>query len=112
MINNVAFIISNLRKKKAWSQTDLEEVSGVSREMISKYERGKAIPSILAAQKIAKAFDVSLDYLMGEGTAAQFSPKTLKRVKEIDRLDQSTQEKLFFVIDTFIRDAKARQAYS
>lgn len=112
MINNVALVISNLRKKRGWSQSDLEQQSGVSREMISKYERGKAIPSILAAQKIAKSFEVSLDYLMGEGLNAEFSPKTIKRVQEIDRLDKSTQEKLFFVIDTFIRDAKTRQAYS
>ncbi len=39
--------------------------SGVSRVMIGKYERGEAVPSIGAAKKIADAFEVSLDYLVG-----------------------------------------------
>lgn len=39
-------IIAPLRKEKGLSQTDLVTKSGTSREMISKYERGEAVPSI------------------------------------------------------------------
>lgn len=46
-------IIITLRKEKGWSQGDLAKQSGVSREMIGKYERGEAVPSIEAAKKIA-----------------------------------------------------------
>ena len=45
-------IITNLRKEKDWSQADLANKSGVSREMIGKYERGEAVPSIEAAKKL------------------------------------------------------------
>src|SRR5690554_5560221 len=38
-MNKIAAVIANLRKGKNWSQTDLANKSGVSREMISKYER-------------------------------------------------------------------------
>ena len=50
-MDKIAIIITNLRKKKNWSQTDLANQSGVSREMVSKYERGIAIPSVDAAKK-------------------------------------------------------------
>ena len=60
-------IITMLRKEKDWSQSVLATKSGVSREMIGKYERGEAVPSIEAAKKVADAFEVSLDYLVGEG---------------------------------------------
>ncbi len=42
-MNKIAVVITNLRKEKNWSQTDLANQSGVSREMISKYERDIAI---------------------------------------------------------------------
>jgi transcriptional regulator with XRE-family HTH domain len=73
-------IITSLRKGKDWSQTDLANKNGVSREMIGKYERGDAVPSIDAAKKIADAFEVSLDYLMGEGINSKFDKKTVKRL--------------------------------
>lgn len=105
-------VIGNLRKEKNWSQTDLANESKVSREMISKYERGIAIPSVDAAKKIADAFGVSLDYLVGEGINASFDKKTLKRLQEIEDMNSEFKGHLFSIIDSVIRDYKTQQAYS
>ena len=78
----------------------------MSREMISKYERGLAIPSVDAAKKIADAFSVSLDYLVGEGINATFDKKTLKRLQEIENMRPDFRIHLFSVIDSVIRDYK------
>ena len=40
-------------------------MSSISSVMIGKYERNEAVPSIDVAKKIADAFGVSLDYLVG-----------------------------------------------
>lgn len=104
-------IIANLREQRNWSQTDLADNSGVSRVMIGKYERGEAIPSIEAAKKIADAFDVSLDYLVGVGINSKFDKKTLKRLQELEDLDEEKKKILLDLIDTYIRDYKASQAY-
>lgn len=112
MIGNYAKIMADLRKEKGWSQTDLANKSGVSREMIGKYERAAAIPSLEAAKKIADAFEVSLDYLFGEGVNSNFDKKTLKRLKDLDLLDENRKNILFDLMDTYIRDFKAKQAYS
>jgi transcriptional regulator with XRE-family HTH domain len=108
---NVGKIIAGLRDKKGWSQADLAENSGVSRVMIGKYERGKAIPSVDAAKKIADTLEVSLDYLVGEGINSTFDKKTLKRFQEISELDEAKRNTLFDLIDTYIRDAKVRNAH-
>lgn len=80
--------------------------------MIGKYERGEAIPSIDAAKKIADAFEVSLDYLVGEGINSNFDKKTLKRLQDLELLEEDKKKTLYDLIDTYIRDAKTRQAYS
>ncbi|MEO0728727.1 MAG: XRE family transcriptional regulator, partial [Bacteroidota bacterium] len=68
--------------------------------------------SIEAAKKIADAFEVSLDFLVGEGQHASFDKKTLKRLELIESLDDNTKDKMWFFIDTVLRDAQARQAYA
>ena len=99
MPSKTSKIIADLRKAKGWSQTELATNSTVSREMIGKYERGEAAPSIDAAKKIADAFDVSMDYLVGEGVNASFDKKNLKRLQDIEKLDTDVKDKIYFVID-------------
>jgi transcriptional regulator with XRE-family HTH domain len=111
-IMNTGKIITELRKTKDWSQTDLAGKSGVSREMIGKYERNEAVPSIEAAKKIADAFEVSLDYLVGEGVNSKFDKRTLKRLQDLELLEEDKKKTLLDLIDTYIRDSKARQAYT
>ena len=111
-MDKIAITIANLRKEKGWSQTDLADKSGVSREMVGKYERGKAIPSVDAAKKIADAFEVSLDYLVGEGIHAAFDKKTVARLQEIQNMDAKSKDHLFSIIDAVLRDYKTRQAYA
>lgn len=111
-MDKIAIIIANLRKEKNWSQSDLANESKVSREMISKYERGIAIPSVDAAKKIADAFGVSLDYLVGEGINASFDKKTLQRLQEIESMNPDFKKHLFSIIDSVIRDYKTQQAYA
>ncbi|SES20498.1 helix-turn-helix domain-containing protein [Pedobacter rhizosphaerae] len=109
---NTGKIIAELRSQKDWSQSDLATKSGISRVMIGKYERDEAVPSIEAAMKIAQAFQVSLDYLAGEGVNASFDKKTVERMQEIESLSPAIKEKLFFFIDTVLRDTKAQKAYA
>jgi transcriptional regulator with XRE-family HTH domain len=80
--------------------------------MVGKYERDDAIPSIEVAKKIADAFEVSLDYLVGEGQNASFDKKTLQRIQDLELLEENKKKTLFDLIDTYIRDAKTRQAYA
>ncbi|MFM7858294.1 MAG: helix-turn-helix domain-containing protein [Flammeovirgaceae bacterium] len=105
-------IIASLRDKKGLSQTDLADKSGVSCVMIGKYELGEAQPSIDAAKKIADAPEVSLDYLVGEGINSKLAKNALKPLQDLELLEDDKKKTLFDLIDTYIRDAKARRAYA
>lgn len=109
---NLAERIATLRKQKGLSQTDLARATSVSREIIGRYERGEAMPSIEVAKKIADTFGVSLDYLAGEGINASFDKKSLTRLQDIEKLDADTKEKIYFVIDNIIQNVKARKAFA
>jgi len=109
---NIGDKISELRKRKNWSQTDLAKAIEASRDIIGKYERNENSPSIEMALKIAKVFDVPVDYLLGEGKHAAYDKDTIKRLEEIEALDNGTKTVIFNVIDTYLRDFKARRAYA
>lgn len=104
--------IAELRKRKDWGQADLAKAIGASRDIIGKYERNENSPSVEMALKIAQVFDVPVDYLLGQGKHAAYDKETVKRLEDIQALDSNTKTVLFNIIDTFLRDAKARKAYA
>ena len=55
--------ILDLRKKKNITQEQLEEMVGVSRQTISKWELSETAPDLVQAKKISKIFNISLDDL-------------------------------------------------
>jgi transcriptional regulator with XRE-family HTH domain len=70
------------------------------------------MPSIEVAAKIAEALDVSLDYLAGNSKKSAIDKKTLKLIYEIDDLEPAIKDKLFFLANAIIRDAKTSKAYN
>jgi transcriptional regulator with XRE-family HTH domain len=109
---NIGNKIIELRKQKSLSQTDFAKVVGVSREMIGRYERDEVIPSIEVAAKIADALEVSLDYLAGNGKKDAVDKKTMKLIHDIEDLEPSIKDKLIFLANAVIRDAKTGKAYA
>lgn len=55
-----------LRKQKGWSQEELAEQLGVSRQSISKWESMQMVPSLDKIVKLAEVFAVSTDFLLRE----------------------------------------------
>ena len=56
--------IALLRRQNGWSQEELAEKLGISRQTLSKYETGESVPDIERSKAIADAFGVSLDELV------------------------------------------------
>lgn len=109
---NIGSKIIELRKAKSWSQEDLAKEVGSSRVMIGKYERNDNAPSIEVLLKMAKAFDVTVDYIIGEGQLSNYDKDVLKRIEDIEELDSETRSKLFFLIDNVIQNFKTKKAFS
>lgn len=56
--------IMELRKKNGWSQEELAEKVGVSRQSISKWESAQSVPDLNKILLLSKVFEVSTDYLL------------------------------------------------
>ena len=56
--------ILSLRKQNGWSQEELAEKLKVSRQSISKWELGAAIPELDKIMQLSELFGVTTDYLL------------------------------------------------
>lgn len=54
-------IIKNLRSDHGWTQSDLGERLGVSRQTVNALEKGKYDPSLPLAFKLARTFGKSIE---------------------------------------------------
>lgn len=52
------------RKKNGWSQEELAEKLGVSRQSVSKWEGAQSVPDLQRILEMSRLFEVSTDYLL------------------------------------------------
>ncbi len=109
--NDLSFpnILRRLRKNKDWSQGQLAQKAGIDLQKVSKYERGVSSPPMATLVRIAKALDVSLDYLVtGRNTSAEKmkNAQLIERIEEIEKLPTEYQDTLISVLDSFIKRHK------
>ena len=65
-----------LRKKSGWSQEDLAEQMGVTRQSVSKWESSQSVPELEKIVALSTIFDVSTDYLLKSSEIDDLSVKT------------------------------------
>ncbi|MCR5825962.1 MAG: helix-turn-helix domain-containing protein [Oscillospiraceae bacterium] len=58
--------LTQLRKEKGWSQLELAERLNVSRQAVSRWENGLAIPSTDKLKQLSTLYGVSLDSLLSD----------------------------------------------
>lgn len=63
---NMAQKLATLRKEKGLTQMELAEALDVSRQAVSKWELGTALPGTEKLKAIADLYGVSVDYLLDE----------------------------------------------
>ena len=105
--------LHDLRRQRGWSQIELAAKVETSGPIIGRYERGDMTPSIDMARKIADVLGATLDYLTGGGgTPEALQDKTMmRRIADLAVIPTHDREKILYLVDGLIRDAKARQAY-
>ncbi|WP_199750625.1 hypothetical protein [Gynurincola endophyticus] len=53
-----------------------------------------------------------VDFLIGEGELAALDKDLLKRIEDIEKLDEDTKKHLFFLIDNVIQNYKTKKAFN
>ena len=74
--------ILTLRKQKGFSQEELAEKLNVSRQAVSRWEMGTALPDAANILQISKLFEVSTDYLLNEDYNSDKDIPAVKNQKE------------------------------
>ncbi len=103
--------LTELRKQNKLSQDALAKKVGVHPNVIGRYERGEAKPTIEVATKMADVFEVTVDYLVGK-TDLLIDKDILGQLITIQKLPKEEQERILFTLEALLRDAKTRAAYS
>ena len=81
--------LKELREKNNLTQEQLAKNSGVSSRMIQRYEYGTSRPRLDAAEKIAKALNVTTDELLGNSgmliaqAAEKYGSRGAKQAEEL-----------------------------
>ena len=64
LINSFGVAVRHLREAQGWSQELLAEKADLNRSYLGEVERGKVIPSLATAAKLATALEISLSRLL------------------------------------------------
>ena len=89
--DKIGKFIYELRKEKNFSQYQLADIIPISRQAVSKWERGKTIPDHQTLLRLSEIFDVSINELL---TGERLSNNSIEALEEtaLSILDQSTKK--------------------
>lgn len=109
--------IIQARKQKELSQQELAKLVKVHFTNIGKYEREEAIPSADVLNRIAKALDVTTDFLLN-GTLQDKARNTVKDddllllFKKVEQLPNDKKKLVKEFLDAFVFKASVQQQFS
>ena len=100
-----------LRKENGWSQDELAYHAKIDGRQVSRYENDKVMPSIEVVIRMAKAYDVSIDFLLIDDAPRR--PLTtpddnglIERLHDVQQLSEQDRQSLLHILDA--RVAKKR----
>lgn len=84
--------LKRFRKEQAVSQRQLAKRIGVPYQSYQTYESGSSVPSSKVIKKIAVAFDVSADYLLGLTDEPRPKPQEVRDKEFFERVEAGVAE--------------------
>ena len=84
--------LKTLREKRGLTQRELARLAGIDVMLVSRYERGLGYPALETVIGIARALEVSLDYLLLGKTAEEQQPEVFRHLLLAEKLRQVDQE--------------------
>ncbi len=91
---NLGLTLADLRKRNGYSQEALAEKMGISRQAVSKWERGESTPDTDTLIELAKLYSISLDYLVGNTKPAE-KEKNHHFHRKTDKTEKTKSDALY-----------------
>lgn len=92
--------ILSLRKSRGLTQEQLAEKLNVSRQSVSKWESGQAIPELETIVALCRVFDITTDYLLKPSEMDELSIKTemLEKQQQLLLIREQRYKQIFTCI--------------
>ena len=101
--------IKKLRKEKGWSLKKLGENAGLQGRLIGQYESNNVAPTANSIIKLAKAFNVSTDYLLIDNNndntrlPSIHDNKLIELFEKLNNMNSRDKEVIISLIDAYIK---------
>ncbi|AEF24535.1 DNA-binding protein [Streptococcus parauberis] len=94
--------LAKLRKEKHFSQDELAEKLFISRQAISKWERGEVTPDLAKIEQIAEVFGVTTEFLLfGKNFEDTWGVESFKYDEFQNMADEKKEERFDKLLDLF-----------
>lgn len=87
----IAESLKRFRRELNLTQRDVAETLGVMTQVYSRYETGKYVPRADDVTKIAEAYDVTTDYLLGLSDEPRPKPPEVRDKEFFNRVEVGTK---------------------
>jgi len=95
--------LKQLRQERGWSQDEFAHHAQIDGRQVSRYENDKVTPSVDVVVKMARAYDVSLDFLLLDEVErrplAAPTNRLAQRVLHITGLSEEDERSLLHLLD-------------
>ena len=99
---SLATKLVTLRKQKGLTQLELAERLNVSRQAISRWEVGTAVPSTDNLKILGELYGVSVDYLLNDEHDNSVNIKSVKRDDDLPKQPDAGKRKIFINVVMFL----------
>lgn len=96
------------RENKGLSQSQLAKLLNTNHSIIGKYERDEVKPTVDVIKKLAEELNTTAGFLLGETQEINVfkDPAMLKRLNDIESMDNEDKNHILYVLDSFIKATK------
>jgi transcriptional regulator with XRE-family HTH domain len=99
--------IRKIRKEKDWTQRDLGQRTGIDHRNLTRYETGAVKPSIKVLERIASAFEISVDELIHDPSEIRpelliQDKELLRQFQEVEKLEESEKQAVKIILEALI----------
>ncbi len=97
--------LKELRKEKGWSQDEFAHAAEIDGRQVSRYENDRVMPSIEVVIRMAKAYNVSIDFLLLEDVprrpllAVAHTTELAERIMGLDSLSEDDERSILHMLE-------------
>lgn len=105
--------LKQLRSEKNWSQDEFAHHAKIDGRQVSRYENDRVMPSVDVIIKMAKAYDISIDFLLlDDAPRRPLDPhrsRLAEKVMELNNMSEEDERSLLHLLEAIEAKNKLKE---